>query len=569
MERRLAAILAADVVGYSRRMGESETATLKALRECRAVLGDLVVAEKGRIINTAGDSVLAEFQSVIGAVRCATTFQSRMDDRNSYCEPIDRLEFRVGINQGELVADDADVYGDGINVAVRLEGIAPPGGLAVSARVYEDVLGKLDVEWIDGGERDLKNIVRPVHVWLNGNAQPVLAKHASPAPSVAVLPFTNVGGDASEDFFCDGITENIIFGLSRFRSLLVIARSSSFAFRDSGEQISAIAAKLGVNYLIEGTVRRSDDRIRVTVELTRPLEGVSIWADRYDRVLSDVFEVQDEISMRIVGSLVGRIEDAQTKLTFRKPPSNLVAFDLHLRGLSRFRDYDAKANEEAMEFFRSAIAADPGYALPYSFLALAMLASHDYSGAPKEIRAQAVELARTGVGLSPQDATCQRLMGHVLLQDRDYDLAEHHARRALELNPHDADCVISMGYLLVQRGRPEEGLAHMEQAVRLNPFHPPWYHAQIAGAFYSLRRYEDCIRSGRKLPDPQAVWSFRLAAAYAQLRRTREASLEAAKVLEHDPAFRVDTFLERTILLEKDEDRRSLRAGLLRAGLPN
>lgn len=571
MDRRLVAILAADAVGYSRRMGEDEVTTLEALRECRGHLVRLIDQHGGQVINTAGDSVLAHLPSVVSAVECAVAFQRFIEHRDVGQSADGRMEFRVGVNQGELVVDEDDVYGDGINVAVRLERSARPGGVAVSGRVYEDVAGKVDLRWEDGGECRLKNIVRPIRVWHWSGCGPQQdARFTSPVPerpSIAVLPFANLGGETSDTTFSDGITEDIINGLARFRSLFVVARSSSFVFRNTTAPPTEVGRRLGVAYLLEGSVRRSAERIRVNAQLVEAGAGATVWAERFDRKLTDIFEVQDDIAMTIVGTLAGRIEDTETTLSMRKPPSSLAAYDLLLRGISSFRAYGETSNRNAADLFEQAIKLEPSYGQAYCYLALSMLALNGYGAAPKDVRLEVCGLARHGVELNPQDGSCQRLLGNVLLYDREYDLAEYHLRRAIELNPNDADGTILMGHLLVQRGRATEGFSWMEKAVRLNPFHPPWYHELIAAALYSLGRYEESVQSSHRIPAIGSP-SFRLAAAYAQLGREKEAAEQAAAILKADPDFQVDAFMVRAALLEREEDRELLREGLLKAGLP-
>ena len=571
MDRRLAAILAADVVGYSRLMGMNEAATVAALDDCRALIFGLIGDHDGRVFNTAGDSILAEFGSVVGAVRCAADVQQQVRERNADQAAESRLEFRIGVNQGEIVVNGTEIYGDGINLAARLEALAPSGGIAISGRVHEDVVGKTELAWTDGGERELKNIARPIHVWLwaqdpSPAPAPSLPPPLPDRPSVAVLPFGNLGGGAEDTIFSDGITEDIITGLARFRSLFVVARASSFAFRGSSKTSAEIGRQLGVSYLLEGSVRRSGERVRVTAQLIDAAGSANVWADRFDRSLTDIFDVQDEIANTIVSTLVGRIEDAKLEQSLRKPTENLAAYDLLLRGVARFRSYAKDANREACNLFARAIACDPGYALAHSYLALATIAVHDYGAASPEGRTEASAMARRGVELDPQHGGCHRILGHILLYSRDYDLAEHHSRRTIDLNPNDADGTISMGYLLVQRGRPEDGLMWIEKAMRLNPFHPPWYNAQLASALYSLRRYADVVKAIKRLPDTDG-WSFRLAAAYGQLGMDREAAVEAAAVMRSNPGFRVGDFMDRAVLLEQPADRDLLREGLLKAGL--
>ena len=466
MNRRLAAIVAADIAGYSRLIGLDEEGTVRALQDHQQALFPAIREHGGTVINTAGDSVLAEFGSVVAAVRAAVAMQELMAARNADVDTSRRLEFRIGVNQGEIIAEQNDVYGDGINVAARLQTLAAPGGIAISGRVHEDIAGKLDLSWSDAGEQSLKNIARPVHVW--HRAQSGQVQTPTPAlpdkPSVAVLPFDNMSGQADDTFFSDGMTEDIITGLTRFRSLFVVARNSSFAFRGKQVTLTEIGRQLGVSYILEGSVRRSGERVRINAQLIEVASGAHIWADRYDRSLTEVFDVQDEVATTIVSTLVGRIEEAKFEQSIRKPAFSLAAYDFLQRGKVAFRGYGDDSNSTACSLFEKAIERDPRYALAHSLLALARLALHGYAAAPQQWKDAAATLARRGVELDPQDGSCHRILGHILLYCREYDLAEHHARRAVELNPNDADCAISMGFLLVVRGFPVDGLAWIEKA---------------------------------------------------------------------------------------------------------
>jgi adenylate cyclase len=523
----------------------------------------------GRVINVAGDGMLAEFGSVVGAVRAAVAIQKLLAARNAEIAVSRRLEFRIGVNQGEIVADSNEVYGDGINVAARLQALAEPGGIAISGRVHEDVAGKLDLIWRDSGKQSLKNIARPIRVWQWSEAGiPEPPRLPLPEkPSVAVLPFDNLSGGGGDTFFSDGITEDIITGLARFRSLFVVARNSSFAFRGKSVGLTEIGRQLGVSYLLEGSVRRAGERIRITAQLVDAASGVHVWADRYDRDAVEIFEVQDEVVAMIVSTLVGRIEEANYQRSVRKPPTSLAAYDLLLRGIVHFRGYADDDNSRACDCFEKAIALDERYALAYAYLALARLALHGYIAASADVKKTSCATARRAVELDPQDGRCHRALGHILLYVRDYDLAEHHTRRAVDLNPSDADCAVSMGFLLAVRGRSAEGVVWIEKAMRLNPFHPPWYHVQLGVALYSLRRFSDAAQAFRRTPHIGG-WSYRLAACYGQLGQAREAAEEVEAVLRSNPDFSIDRFLENYTLLERLEDRELLRDGMIKAGLP-
>jgi TolB-like protein/Tfp pilus assembly protein PilF len=569
MDRRLAAILAADIAGYSRLMGEDEEHTVRALQELQAAVFPVIGEHGGRVINTAGDSVLAEFASVVEAVRSAEAIQRLVAGRNAEVPASQRLEFRIGVNQGEIVVDRDEVYGDGINVAARLESLAEPGGIAISGRVHEDVAGKIDMTWQDAGEQQLKNIARPVRVWRwsETEAPAPLALPLPDRPSIAVLPFDNLSGQAGDAIFSDGITEDIITGLARFRSLFVVARNSSFSFRGKNVSLSEIGRQLGVSYLLEGSVRRAGDRIRITAQLIEAASGAHVWADRYDRKLTEIFEVQDEVTTTIVSTLVGRIEDAKLRQSLRKPTVSLAAYDFFLRGVVHFRGFAENDNQQACAFFEKALECDQNYALAHSYLAFARIALHGYGAAQAEVKQASKAMGQRGVDLDPQEAGCHRMLGRVLAYLRELDDAEYHRRRAVELNPNDADGIILMGDLLTMRGRPDEGLEWIERAMRLNPFHPHWYHATHAIALYSLKRFAEAAQAIKRMPS-EGRWSSRLAACYGQLGRMEEARAEVAAILKAKPDYSIKTFMDQLVLLERPEDRELLREGLVKAGLP-
>ena len=418
MDRRLAAVLAADIAEYSRIMGEDEEATVRALQDHLTAIDPIIKEQGGRVMNTAGDSILVEFSSVIGAVRCAVGIQTLVQARNAEVPPPRRLVFRIGINQGEIIAEGTDIYGDGINVAARLQALSEPGGVAISGRVYEDVAGKTEIVWQDRGLQSLKNIARAVRVWEWGEAavEPKTGPLLPDRPSIAVLPFDNLGGTADDLVFSDGMTEDIIAGLARFRSLFVVARSSSFAFRGKPQGIDQIARQLGVAYVLEGSVRRSGERVRITAQLIDAASGQHLWADRYDRALNEIFDVQDEVATTLVAMLVGQIQEFGIQKSLRHPTSSLAAYDLCLRGIAAFRGYDRDSNQRAAALFDQAIMRDPNYALAHAYSAMTLAACHGYIEAPEHIKDAACLLARRAVELDPQHAVCQRMLGHLLLR---------------------------------------------------------------------------------------------------------------------------------------------------------
>ena len=561
--RRLAAILAADVVGFSSMMEKDEEGTLarvKALQ--RDVIEPRVRERGGRLVKTTGDGFLCEFGSPVEAVRCALEVQ---DATNANGEPGPLL--RMGINLGDIIIEqDGDIYGDGVNVAARLEQLADPGGICISDEVHRHVEGKIDRPFQDRGEQQVKNLARPVRVFslLDGVERKPLPLPQK--PSIAVLPFENLSGQAEETYLSDGITEDIITGLARFRSLFVIARNSSFAFRDKAADVAGVGRQLGVSYLVEGSVRRIASRIRITAKLIDAATAAHIWAGRYDRELDDVFAVQDEVAQMIVSTLFGTIEHTKLEQAFRKPTESMVAYDFLLRGLAHFRGYAEEDNRRACEMFEKAVALDPRYALAHAYLAFVRVALDGFASASADVLNAAFGMAAHAVDLDPHESRCHRMLGMICIYRRDYDAAERHLRRALDLNPNDADGKSQMGYLLALRGRPEEGLEWIDAAKRLNPLHPSWYNFSVGIALYSLARYEEAAKAFQRLPNFGPWARARLAACLAQTGQTAEARAEAAAVLEKRPDFSIEQFLARDVLLERVEDREQLRQGLTRAG---
>ncbi|MBQ0821530.1 adenylate/guanylate cyclase domain-containing protein [Microvirga sp. HBU67558] len=576
-ERRLVAIFAADVAGYSRLMRADEQGTLRALQTHRRIIDSGIADHRGRIANTAGDSILAEFSSVVDAVRCALTVQRAVADTNAATRPGEqRLQFRIGVHVGDVVVKGGDLFGDGVNVAARLQALAEPGGLCLSEEAHRYAARPLALTCTDLGQQDIKNIdggIRVFSVRLTGQATPDEQRtpptRALERPSVAVLPFENLSGNGAESHFSDGITDEIITGLARFRSLFVIARNSSFAIRDHSLDLAEVGRRLGVSFLVQGNVRRTGDRLRVTAQLVEAGTGVQLWAERYDRHVDDVFAVQDEVAQTIASTLFGRIEDARLQLALRKPTESMAAYDFFLRGLAYFRGYEDDSNQQAAAMLERAVSLDPQFALAQSYLAFVRCAVDGYAAASRATLDAAFAMAAQAVDRDPQESRCHRLLGLVCVYRRELATAQRHLDRALQLNPNDADAMQQMGYVLTLRGKPEDALAWMERSRHLNPFHPTWYNSGLGTTLYSLRRYADAAETFRRLPNP-GPWSHaRLAACYSQLGEEAKAKVLVDAVLQVRPDFSIPTFLMRDVLLERAEDREHLREGLIKAGFPS
>ena len=575
VERRLAAIFAADVVGYSRLVEANEAETLATIKRIRKqVFSPLLAEHKGRIVKLMGDGAIVEFASVVDAVACAVAFQKDLAVDQADAPPDRRIAFRIGINLGDVVVEGEDLFGDGVNVAARLEALAEPGGICISEVVQRQLEGKADFPFADIGEQQLKNIARPVRVWrwvrdsaeaTSGEAPPLPDR-----PSVAVLPFDNLSGQPEETYFSDGITEDIITGLARFRSLFVIARNSSFAFRGKSVDLTEVGRKLGVSFILEGSVRRAGQRVRITAQLIEAATGAHLWAERYDRSLDDIFTVQDEVAQTIVSTLVKRIEDAKLQQSLRKPTTSLAAYDCLLRGLAHFRSDADDADKRALEMFEQAVTLDPRYAVALAFAAYVPVVMNGHASAPAEVLDVALAKARHALELDPQESRCHRIVSTIHLYRRDYDMAEQHIQRAYDLNPNESEVLIFRGRVLTTRGRPEEALVCFETAFRLNPLYQysTGYNSLFGVALYALRRFEEAARAYKRVPRPNSWSNARLAACYAMLGRTAEAQAAVAEVLRSKPDFSTAVYMSKSVLLERAEDRELLREGLIEAGLP-
>jgi TolB-like protein len=483
LERRLAAILAADVVGYSRLMGEDETGTLERLKSLRRELVQPKIAERGgRIVKLMGDGLLAEFPSVVEAVQCAIDIQDSMSEREVDLPDERRIRLRIGVNLGDIIVEGSDIYGDGVNVAARLEGLAKPGGICISGKVYEEVRNKLPTAFEDLGEQEVKNIREPVRVyrWTDAAADPMPgmagAEGALPLPdkpSIAVLPFTNMSGDPEQQYFSDGITEDIITELSRFTTLEVVARNSTFVYRDQAVDVSAVGQKLGARYLLEGSLRKAGNRIRLTAQLINVKTGKHVWADRYDRELADIFAVQDELVHAIVATLAVRLTAADTERSLRKPAQNSEAYDLYLRALSLDGLYDTESAHRARDLAVQAVAVDPGFARAHAMLSGQIFTCAWFDGTPDEqYTDEALRAAAKAVELDPDDSFCTSTLGTVHLIRCDYEQARHYFEMALKSNPHDTWVWADYAWYLMAVGKSEEALERLDSKEIFEP-HPP------------------------------------------------------------------------------------------------
>jgi adenylate cyclase len=580
VERRLAAILAADVVGYSRLMEVDEAGTLARLKTIRLEVIDPAIAKcRGRIIKTAGDGMLVEFQSVTEALNCAIDFQERMARRNRDMPAARALLYRIGLNLGDVIVEDGDIFGDGVNVAARLETMAEPGGICISAAVRDQVGDRLKAGYADLGEQQVKNITRPIRAYkvlLEGQAsdaghgQAAAPRPSGKKPSIAVLPFDNMSGDPEQEFFVDGLTEDIITELSRFRELLVISRNAVFVHKGKPVKAQQVAREFGVDYIAEGSVRKAGDRVRVTVQLIDGETETHIWAERYDRKLEDIFAIQDEITASIASTLFGRVEAARHDRVQRKTTANMAAYEHVLTGKILHHRSNRVANAEALLSLGRAIELDPNYAHAHAWMACATGQAwvHGWCADPPAALEIVGEELRMALSLDDNDPDVHRILAALNLNFNEHDKAAYHQERALSLNPNSDLIVVQQGEVLTWLGRPEEGIEWIRRAMRLNPYHPERFWSHLGRAQYTARAYADAIASYSKLTAPDHTHHAFLAAASAQLGNRTAAGAHAREVIESEPAFTAQAFIA-TLHYRNPADGEHLREGLLKAGLPD
>jgi TolB-like protein/Tfp pilus assembly protein PilF len=572
-QRRLSAILAADVAGYSRLIGLDEEGTLARLKQLRETIMDPKISEhRGRIVKTMGDGLLVEFGSVVDAVRCAADTQRLVIEQQAGTANDRRIEFRMGVNIGDIIIDGEDIQGDGVNVASRLEGLSERGGICVSNVVYEYVRDKLDIDFEDAGEQQLKNIARPVRVYKAkvrvGSEREKLAPTRSDKPSIAVLPFVNMSGDPEQQYFSDGITEDILTELSRFRPLSVIARNSSFRFRGVDVDVVRVGRELGAEYVLEGSVRRIGNKIRITAQLIDAATGNHVWAERFDRAQDELFAIQDKVVRMIVGTLIGRIQAVGVERAGRRPPATLAAYDCVLRADAiPFSDRESQA--EARRLAERAIELDPAYGRAYGQLAIFYCRAwlDDYSESDAALE-QASSLANRAIALDENDSNLFTILGWVHTLRGSYDLAEHCCRKAIALNPNRPTATAVLGVLYGYMGKPDEGIAYYSEAKLIDQyFEPSWYWPELGILHFIAGRYEEAILYLTRFPKVTISVEAYLAASFAVMDRSDQAAHHAAKLLSIAPDFSSLKFLAREPF-KQPSDRDRLIDGLRKAGLP-
>ena len=578
--RRLAAILLMDVAGYSSLVSRDEAGTLAALKgHLNELIRPQIAFHEGRVVKTTGDGLLADFASAVQAVLCGLKIQSEMVDRNQGTPEDRQIQFRIGINLGEVVFEDDDVFGDGVNIAARLQTLAEPNGICLADDVYRHVKGKVPADFQYLGFRSLKGVRERLRVFRavptsdksrERQAQPAeITRSLSPVPWVAVLPFENLSGDPEQSYFSDGITNDLITDLSKFPDLGVVASHSVFTYKNRPTKIEQVAQELGVRYVVEGSVQRSGDSVRINVQLVDAASEIHLWSERFKRPLKDLFNIYDEIINRLVASLVARVEMSERERALSKPTESLEAYDHCLRGRELWYCWEKEANQRAQAHFRQAISLDPAFAQAYRNLSYVLIQSclSGWLNEPATAIAEARTLAERAVALGPADYENYGQLGFASLYRRDFHRSLASYEKALELNPNSADLLAEMADALTHMGRTKEGLAMVARAKALNPFYPDWYDWILGIAELHDGRYEEALSALSRVGNSCNFLRCDLIATYMRLDRLGEARTIVRAILEEQPTYRLAT---ETLRPFKDKDvLQRFVTDLRLAGLPD
>ena len=562
VKRKLTAILNADVKGYSRLMGEDEEGTIRTLNTYKEVMSNLIQQQRGRVVDAPGDNVLAEFGSVVDAVRCAVEIQKELKTRNAELPENRRMEFRIGVNLGDVVEDGEQILGDGVNIAARLESLSEAGGICISGTAFDQVENKLSIRYEYLGEQTVKNIAKPVRVYRvlmeperagkvigERKAKP-RKKMAFPLPdkpSIAVLPFVNMSRDPEQEFFSDGITEEIITALSKVPNLFVIARNSTFTFKGKPVKVKQVSEELGVRYVLEGSVQKSGDRVRITAQLIDALSSHHLWAERYDRDLKEIFALQDEITMKVITALQVELTAGEMAGVIAKGTKNIDAFIKYLRAFELANRLTKEGNAQAKKILEEAIALDPEYPRLYMGLALAHIYDvwHGTTESTEQSVARAFELAQKAISLDDSNAAAYSGLGTIYAMKRQYDQAIAKGKRAISLDPNSADNFMQLGWILNWAGRAEEAILYIQNAIRLNPLPPASYFVNLAVAYRDSGQYEKAIEASKRAlqREPNSQFPYiHMAISYIRLGREKEARAAAAEILRINPEFSLERY---------------------------
>jgi len=577
-KRKLTAILSADVAGYSRLMSEDETHTIETLKKYRNLISDQVINHSGRVVDSPGDNLLAEFPSAVDAVRCAVEIQDLLRKENDQFPEDKKLRFRIGVNIGDIVQDGERIYGDGVNVASRIERIASPGGVCISRSAYDQVKDKVQIDFKYLGEQEVKNIKEPVRVYkalLELDSPKPLVKEPlelPDKPSIAVLPFVNMSGDPSQEYFSDGLTDQIINGLCKISNLFVIARNSSFAYKGKSISIKQIAQELGVKYILEGSVQKAGERVRITAQLIDAATDYHMWSESYDRDLTDTFALQDEITIKLIWEMGINLTQGEQARIYQKDINNIQAYDKFSRGLECFYRFNKQDNEKARIFLEQAIKIEDTSALVHSFLGYThwMASLSNWSDSPIETFVKAEKCAQKALALNDSLDVPHFLLAMMHLFKREWERAIIEAKRAAALNPNGADALAALGYITSYAGEPEEAIIHLQKAFRLNPVPLFFYYYSLGLAYRLADQYEkaiEVVNHALKI-DPETFTPYvTLIMCYITLNEFENARKAVKTLLEIDPTFSLEYF--KGIYPVRDQARREKDIELLRkAGLP-
>jgi len=576
--RKLTAIMSADIKGYSILMADDEVFTIKMLNEYRSIMSNCIGQYNGRVVDSPGDNVLAEFASAVDALQCAVEIQKRLKKENDRLVESKRLEFRIGVNIGDVIQDGNRIYGDGVNVASRIEGLAEPGGVCLSKSAYEQIKRKLDFGFEYMGEHSVKNISEPVSVYKvlldTQRSRPLVEEKLElpDKPSIAVLPFVNMSGDPGQEYFSDGLTEQIINGLCKVRALFVIARNSSFFYKGKSVHVQQVGKELGVRYILEGSVQKAGERVRITAQLIDATTGYHLWSENYDRDLSDIFALQDEITLKIIDALSIKLTIGEQGRLWEGATTSIQAFDKHMAGNECFFRFTEKDNKQARHFFEEAINIDKGYTLAYIMLGYTHICDliYGWSKSPLESFEHAEENVEKAHALNDSIDLAHCLLGWIYLLKRQHDEAIKEGERAIELNPNGAEAHAHLAMILIFSDKTESAIKLLERALRLNPIPPSYYYANLAMAYRYNGQYEKAIKLAKKAisgnPDDITPYGI-LAGSYSSLNRTEDARKAVEEILRMRPNFSLE-YLANTLPYKNQEKLDKLINDLRKVGLP-
>jgi adenylate cyclase len=584
VKRKLAAIFSADVKGYSRLMGEDEEWTIRTLSAYRKIIRNLIQQYRGRVVDAPGDNVLAEFASVVDAVQCAVEIQQVLRAKNAVLPEIRRMDFRIGINLGDVIEEGEQIYGDGVNIAARVEGLAEAGGICISGSAFEQIENKLPLRYDYLGEHEVKNIVKPVRVYraqieseavarrpLEVASKEKMAFPLPDKPSIAVLPFVNMSEDPKQEFFSDGMTEEIITALSKSPYLFVIARQSTFAYKGKPVKVKQVSEELGVRYVLEGSVRRSGEKVRITAQLIDAMTGYHLWAERYDRDLKEIFALQDEIALKIMKTVHEKLEAGQHARVLGRGARNLEAFLKAMEAREHFYRATKEDNTLARKLYEEVIVLDPDYAFAYAGLAWTHMADLWFgtSKSPMESLGRAIKLGEKAIALDESEAIGHSSLGYFYTFAGQFDKAVAHAEQGLALDPNSHPVLYQAASALAHSGRPEEAIPLLHKAIRLNPFPAGVFFYTLSMAYRMIGRFAEAAEQAKKAverePENQHIY-LALASACFLAGREEEARAAATEVRKINPQFSLEQFAKTLPFRDRSFIDRTIEA-LRKAGL--